>query len=159
MASILRLVSHPAVTNPLLRSANVLPALGASGVQTRHLFGFGKLRRVDGTDVKESDIRLPDPIEHATGLEKLLLLAEEKGIDDPFCLKPRHRGPGTKENPNLVPSFEDKRLIGCLCEEDQTHLNYMWVHLSEPRRCECGYYFKAVPARKFWEEIDTKIGA
>ena len=63
------------------------------------------------------------------------------------------------ENPNLVPSFEDKRLIGCLCEEDQTHVNYMWVHLGDPKRCECGNWFKAVPARKFWEDIDTKIGA
>lgn len=63
------------------------------------------------------------------------------------------------DNPNLIPSFESKRLIGCLCEEDQTHVNYMWVHLGEPKRCECGHWFKAVPARKFWEEIDYKPGA
>jgi len=158
MAQLLRLVSHPVTTRSLLKSVNVLPVLGNTSYETRRQL-FGKLRRVDGTDVKESEIRLPDEIEHATGLEKLLLLAEEKGIDDPFCSKPRHRGPGTKEQPNLVPSFEDKRLIGCLCEEDATHLNYMWVHMSEPKRCECGYYFKAVAARKFWEELDTKLGA
>lgn len=64
-----------------------------------------------------------------------------------------------KDNPNLVPSFEDRRYIGCQCEEDQTALNYMWVHAGEPKRCECGYWFKLVPAEKFWEKLDTKLGA
>jgi len=153
MAQLVRLQT---VCRSVLNRSNVL-AIVSQSVNSKRDF-FGKLRRVDGKDVSPSEIRLAEPVEHATGLEKLLLLAEEKGIDDPFCMKPRKRGPGTKENPNLVPSFEDKRLIGCLCEEDQTFVNYMWIHMSEPKRCECGHWFKAVPARKFWEEIDTKPG-
>lgn len=73
----------------LLRASNSL-AIGSRN------FFWGKERRVDGKDVDASEIKLADPVEHATGLEKMLLLAAEKGIDDPFCLKPRKRGPGTK---------------------------------------------------------------
>lgn len=56
------------------------------------------------------------------------------------------RGPATKDNPCLVPAFEDKRVVGCICQEDQTHICYMWVHQEEPKRCECGHWFKCVPA-------------
>lgn len=61
-------------------------------------------------------------------------------------MNPIKRGPGTKDNPNLVPSFEEKRLIGCVCEEDATSVNWMWVHKEEPKRCECGHWFKCVDA-------------
>lgn len=88
MAQMLRIISAPIVRNIAVnKSAKLLPIASTQCFQSkRELFGFGK----------KDDIRLPDPVEHATGLEKLLLLAEEKGIDDPFCLKPRTRGPGTK---------------------------------------------------------------
>lgn len=56
------------------------------------------------------------------------------------------RGAATKENPCLVPSWEDKTVVGCICQEDQTHICYMWVHKGEPKRCECGHWFKAVDA-------------
>lgn len=57
------------------------------------------------------------------------------------------------ENPNIVQTFEGTRLIGCKCEEESTTIKYMWLHLDEPKRCECGFWYKAVPARKFWEEV------
>lgn len=63
---------------------------------------------------------------------------------DPFNLKVTKRGPGTKECPNLVPSAFDSRMVGCICEEDQSHINWMWLHEGTPRRCECGYWFKLV---------------
>lgn len=44
-------------------------------------------------------------------------------------------------------------MIACLCEDDATSLNYLWVHMDEPKRCACGYWFKLVPAKKFWEDI------
>ncbi|RWS03464.1 Cytochrome c oxidase subunit 5B-like protein [Dinothrombium tinctorium] len=94
-----------------------------------------------------------DPIEHATGLEKKMLLLEEKGITDPFFTAMIKRGPSSREKPIQVPSFEDKRLMGCYCEEDATYVNYMWVHKSEPRRCECGYWFQAVDAPDLFEGI------
>ena len=91
MAQLVRLQT---VCRSVLNRSNILPIVSQS-VNSKRDF-FGKLRRVDGKDVSQSEIRLADPVEHATGLEKILLLAEEKGIDDPFCLKPRRRGPGTK---------------------------------------------------------------
>ena len=98
MAQLLRLAAN----NTLVRSQCLTKASSALGfgcahsVDAKRNFFWGKERTVDGKDVAASEIRLANPIEHATGLEKLLLLAAEKGIDDPFCLKPRKRGPGTK---------------------------------------------------------------
>lgn len=45
---------------------------------------------------KKDNIRFPKDLDHATGEEKLVRLAIEKGIKDPFDLQPQVRGPGTK---------------------------------------------------------------
>lgn len=86
----------------------------------------------------------PDPLEHATGLEKRELLARASGDDDPFNMDIKKHGPGTKDSPNLVPSAFKSRMVGCICEEDQSHIKWMWLHDGIPRRCECGYWFKLV---------------
>ncbi|XP_063984350.1 cytochrome c oxidase subunit 5B, mitochondrial-like [Diachasmimorpha longicaudata] len=86
--------------------------------------------------------RLPDPLDLATGLEKQELLARQAGNDDPFMMKPLKRGVGTKAQPNLVPSAFNSRLIGCVCEDEATHVIWMWLHNGKPRRCECGHWFK-----------------
>lgn len=57
-----------------------------------------------------------DPIEHATGLEKKELLAKLAGNDDPYHMKAITRGPSTKENPTMVPSAFDARIVGCVCK-------------------------------------------
>lgn len=59
---------------------------------------------------------MSDPLDHATGIEKRELLARQAGNDDPFDMKVFKRGPGTKEQPNLIPSAFDARLVGCICE-------------------------------------------
>lgn len=56
------------------------------------------------------------------------------------------RGPGTKDNPTPVPSFSDARMMGCICHEDSFSINYMWIYEGEPKRCECGYWFKLTKA-------------
>lgn len=98
---------------------------------------------------------MSDPLDHATGLEKREMLAKQAGNDNPFDMKVFKRGPGTKENPNLIPSAFDARLVGCICkllkscsclgktlkasifvfffcfitgEEDQTFVQWMWLH-------------------------------
>uniref|UniRef100_C9W1M6 Cytochrome c oxidase polypeptide Vb n=2 Tax=Ixodidae TaxID=6939 RepID=C9W1M6_RHISA len=95
----------------------------------------------------EEKPRLYPGMEYATGREKQELLAHAAGNDDPFDMKVFKRGPGTKDNPNLIPSHLEKRMIGCICEEDQTHINWMWLHRGDPKRCECGYWFKIVDAK------------
>jgi cytochrome c oxidase subunit 5b len=57
-------------------------------------------------------------------------------------MKQRKRGKGTKEEPNIVDAMDVYRMVGCVCHEDQTHINWMWVYENEPKRCECGYWFK-----------------
>jgi len=84
---------------------------------------------------------MADPLEHATGLEKREMLAAAAGNDDPYHVKVLKRGPGTKEQPTKIPSVFESRIIGCICEEDATVINYMWLHEGEPKRCECGYWF------------------
>ena len=40
--------------------------------------------------------------------------------------------------PNLV-IFLSMHSTG---EEEQTHINWMWLYSGEPQRCECGHWFK-----------------
>lgn len=58
---------------------------------------------------------LPDPVDHATGLEKKELLAALAGNDDPYHMKAIKRGVGTKDKPTLIPSAFDARMLGCIC--------------------------------------------
>ena len=54
---------------------------------------------------------------------------------------------GTKDSPNTVPSVCDFRVVGCVCEEDATAISWMWLYKGEPKRCECGYWFKLVDSK------------
>lgn len=110
-----------------------------------------------------------DPIEHATGLEKRELLAKAAGNEDPFDMHIMKRAQGAKDSPTLIPSAFDARIVGCVCKyhnasspgvlywllidfsvadetghEDQTFVQWMWLHQGQPKRCECGYWFKLV---------------
>ncbi|XP_077991294.1 cytochrome c oxidase subunit 5B, mitochondrial-like [Glandiceps talaboti] len=85
---------------------------------------------------------VPANEEHATGLEKLEMDMKESGIDDPFNLKVKHVVPGTKLTPTPVPSIFEKRIIGCICEEDATTINWMWLHKGDAQRCDCGHFFE-----------------
>jgi len=101
---------------------------------------------ISAVDMKKV-IPLPDPLEHAVGIEKIEKLAKLQGIDDPFDLKLRKRGEGSKENPDLVPSIFNKRIIGHICEEDQTHITWFYLYKGHPKRCQCGHWFKLVEAQ------------
>nr|ABR23413.1 cytochrome c oxidase polyprotein Vb [Ornithodoros parkeri] len=96
---------------------------------------------------KSEEKRIFDAREYACGKEKLELDAIAAGNEDPFDMRVFKRGPGTKDNPNLIPSYLEKRMIGCICEEDATVINWMWLHRGDPRRCECGHWFKLVDAK------------
>nr|CAD7412278.1 unnamed protein product [Timema poppensis] len=94
--------------------------------------------------------RMPDPMELATGLEKRELLAKAAGIEDPFDQKLFKRGPGTKDSPNLIPSAFDARMVGCICEPEATHVNWMWLHKGYPKRCSCGHWFQLEEKAPLW---------
>ncbi|RLU25318.1 hypothetical protein DMN91_001474 [Ooceraea biroi] len=88
--------------------------------------------------------KFADSLDHATGLEKREMLAYMAGNDDPYNMTIKRRLDNTKENPNLVYSAFDSRMMGCICDEDAMHVNWMWLHKGPPRRCECGHWFKLV---------------
>uniref|UniRef100_A0A452EWE7 Cytochrome c oxidase subunit 5B, mitochondrial n=1 Tax=Capra hircus TaxID=9925 RepID=A0A452EWE7_CAPHI len=102
---------------------------------------------------------VPTDEEQATGLEREVMLAARKGqrslgiIDPLFCffqdpyniLAPKATS-GTKEDPNLVPSISNKRIVGCICEEDNSTVIWFWLHKGEAQRCpSCGTHYKLVP--------------
>ncbi|CAH0402385.1 unnamed protein product [Chilo suppressalis] len=86
-----------------------------------------------------------DPLEHVTGIEKRELLAHLAGDCDPFRIMAIKRGPGTRERPNLIPSANQQRLLGCKCNDHVMHIEYMWLHMGVPKRCGCGYWFELCP--------------
>ncbi|BFY99224.1 hypothetical protein BsWGS_02264 [Bradybaena similaris] len=94
--------------------------------------------------VPASGVGLPDSLGHAVGLERAELLAREAGEDDPFEMKVLKRLNGTLEDPTIITSPNEKRMIGCICEEDSLTINWMHLNKDEPKRCECGYWFKLV---------------
>lgn len=97
------------------------------------------------TQKSGQDTELPDPIDHATGLEKCELLAAAAGNYDPYHMKAIEISrDSTKDTPNLIPSAFTSRIVGCICEPDSSHVNWMWLHEGQPRRCECGHWFKLV---------------
>ncbi|CAG0912362.1 unnamed protein product [Notodromas monacha] len=95
----------------------------------------------------KKDYTLNDPFEHATGREKLILQAEREGNPDPFNTKPIKRGKGTKDEPTKVPSFLEKRIVGCVCDDESMHVNWMWLEKGHDRRCACGYWFQLTDAK------------
>ncbi|XP_053989007.1 cytochrome c oxidase subunit 5B, mitochondrial-like [Hylaeus anthracinus] len=91
------------------------------------------------------DKTFADPLDLATGLEKRELLAAAAGNFDPYNMKAiQIQKTSSKQNPNLVPSAFKSRIVGCVCEPDASHVNWMWLHQGKPRRCECGYWFKLI---------------
>ncbi|GCB64174.1 cytochrome c oxidase subunit 5B2 [Scyliorhinus torazame] len=85
---------------------------------------------------------IPTDEEQSTGLERKALQAMKKGKDPYSIFKPKEYA-GTKEDPHVVPSITDKRLVGCICEEDNTAIVWFWLHSGNPQRCpSCGSHYK-----------------
>ncbi|XP_042357625.1 cytochrome c oxidase subunit 5B, mitochondrial-like [Plectropomus leopardus] len=87
---------------------------------------------------------VPTDEEQATGLERRALQAFKQGKDPYSILKPKEYA-GTKEDPHIVPCIGTKRLVGCLCEEDNTAIVWFWLHEGDAQRCpSCGSHYKLV---------------
>ncbi|XP_062269115.1 cytochrome c oxidase subunit 5B, mitochondrial [Platichthys flesus] len=87
---------------------------------------------------------IPTDEEQATGLERIIMDAMKEGKDPYNMLKPKWYS-GTKEDPNIVPSITNKRIVGCICEEDNTSVVWFWIHDGEAQRCpSCGSYYQLV---------------
>ncbi|XP_059374224.1 cytochrome c oxidase subunit 5B, mitochondrial [Carassius carassius] len=87
---------------------------------------------------------IPTDEEQAAGLERRILQAMKKGQDPYSIFKPKEYT-GTRDDPHIVPSINNKRLVGCLCEEDNTAVVWFWLHEGNPQRCpSCGSHYKLV---------------
>merc|ERR1712018_509217 len=63
-------------------------------------------RAIATSTIARKEFKMQEPLDHATGVEKWELLAKQQGNDDPFLMKMRTRGKGTKADPNVVDSFD-----------------------------------------------------
>ncbi|XP_077441812.1 cytochrome c oxidase subunit 5B, mitochondrial [Vanacampus margaritifer] len=87
---------------------------------------------------------IPTDEEQATGLERIIMQATKEG-SDPYSMLPSKIYTGSKEDPHLVPSINNKRIVGCVCEEDNTAVVWFWLHQGEGQRCpSCGAHYKLV---------------
>lgn len=130
-----------------LRGSNLLKnATGIAG--TSRTFSASALRSKEGSTGLESTG--PDPLEHATGIEKWELMAAQAGNDDPFYLRMKSRSAfkGTKDDPIVVDALDNYRMVGCVCEEHDCHIKWMWLIEGRDKRCQCGHWFslKSHPA-------------
>ncbi|XP_051950674.1 cytochrome c oxidase subunit 5B, mitochondrial [Xyrauchen texanus] len=92
-------------------------------------------------------IGIPTDDKQATGLEKIVSQAAKKGADPYKMLKPKEYA-GSRQDPHLVPSITNKRIVGCVCEEDNTAVVWFWLHQRAAQLCPCcGAFYKLVPQK------------
>ncbi|CAF1021124.1 unnamed protein product [Rotaria sordida] len=105
----------------------------------------------------DGKVRFPNPWDVILNKRRFEYAMKFKGYDDPFDMMPVKRiENSTAENPNLLPSCNDKRLMACICNEDVYHLKWMHLHRGEPKRCYCGHWFK-LTERQFVDLSDFGI--
>ena len=92
----------------------------------------------DGTSARAG---IPDNEEQSTGMEQ----KEEQLTPDIFWTREPIMGHrGTKENPAIVPSFNDNRVVGL-----ETEQGVIWFRLCKgPLHKVAGQYFKCAPASR-----------
>ncbi|XP_035927242.1 cytochrome c oxidase subunit 5B, mitochondrial-like [Halichoerus grypus] len=73
---------------------------------------------------------VPTDDDQATGLEREVMMAAWKELDPYNVLAPKAAA-GTKEDPNLVPFTTNKRMVGCICEGDDSTVIWFWLHKGE----------------------------
>ena len=62
-----------------------------------------------------------------SGLEKYELLAKQAGNNDPFFLKAVQRAKGTRDEPTIVHAMDNYRMVGCVCNEEDTNIKWTWL--------------------------------
>lgn len=75
---------------------------------------------------------IPGGEEQATGIERRELLELIKGVEDPFgmAMEPKDGPVGTKENPRMIPSHVDTRVVGAC--DDSEMIYYFELNTGSP---------------------------
>ncbi|BFZ16387.1 hypothetical protein BsWGS_19426 [Bradybaena similaris] len=92
--------------------------------------------------VLSEQVELADDFGQSVGPEREEVLARASGDEDPYLMNVIKRTKGTFQEPTVITSNFNRRMVGCICEEDALAINWMTVYRGEPKRCECGYWFK-----------------
>lgn len=104
-----------------------------------------------------NEIKLPHVAELSTGESKLLLLAYEHGMVDPYDTFPYEnagRHGLTIDDPIKIQCWGDERIVACKCEPASTYLCFKRISKYEgPTRCNCGFWIEAVEGDRFWEKL------
>lgn len=88
---------------------------------------------------------MADPWEVLYGAERFEIAMRHKGVVDPYDMEPvKRKAVSTQADPNIVATLDNQRVVGCICEADTHHINFMWIAKGETNRCECGHWFKCV---------------
>ncbi|XP_006837557.1 PREDICTED: cytochrome c oxidase subunit 5B, mitochondrial-like [Chrysochloris asiatica] len=88
---------------------------------------------------------VPTDDEQATGMEREVMMAAWKE-QDPYNMLAPKAAAGIKDNPNLVPAITNKRIVGCICEEDNSAVIWFGLHKGDAQQCpNCGTHCKLVP--------------
>ncbi|OWF54582.1 uncharacterized protein LOC110443349 [Mizuhopecten yessoensis] len=91
---------------------------------------------------------MPSTLGHMLGEERDEVLTKLGGAKDHYDFDGQVVGDreGTRDSPILVRSESDHRVVGCLCDDEQVHINYMVLTTGMPKRCMCGFWYKLIEA-------------
>ena len=93
--------------------------------------------------------------------QKAEMIAKQMCNDNPFdtyVLKPDAGIGMFKSTPILVPSTQEKRMVGCCCEDDYQDVVWFKLHKGEAQQCDCGNYFKLVDHDPLDPNVRPKFG-
>ncbi|VDN16221.1 unnamed protein product, partial [Dibothriocephalus latus] len=78
------------------------------------------------------------------------LLEELEAADISYTdVRTREAGLTSKDQPNLIPFDEERRVMGCICHDDNHHISYLLLYKGIPTRCRCGHWFKLVDYNEY----------
>merc|ERR1712121_404874 len=98
------------------------------------------------------DVEVANEMALAVGKERYELLAAEYGDDDPWGNKPIP-GKGTFDDPTLIPSMFENRVVGEVYPGSDA-VSYFTLWRGEPKRSESGHWYKLVtPEPKPYADI------
>ncbi|OCT77592.1 hypothetical protein XELAEV_18028684mg [Xenopus laevis] len=60
-------------------------------------------------------------------------MATIKPGTDPYSMMKPQQYAGNKEDPHIVHSITNKRIVGCICEEENTNVIWFWLHEGETK--------------------------
>ncbi|KAL5016945.1 hypothetical protein ScPMuIL_006534 [Solemya velum] len=80
-----------------------------------------------------------DPL---SSTERFHMITQLGGNEDPFEMNVKKRVKGTAEEPTLIPSIMDRRMVGCICEEAAVKIKWMMLSKGPAKKCDCGHFFK-----------------